>query len=172
VSRSPRLTAIGLPPEEARAVSDSAWGVYTTSATLIFALNVVPAAVAHYRCYPRRSKVTKASKRAGKGTINRALLEHMTTIPNSDPLPQVRKNPARPVGRGHSGGGDSSAVPRSCKSRLYRRGASPSALDQRRLPNFKAPAPHAPLCSLDDVYGKKKKSQGGISTLNFPALLW
>jgi len=43
------LTAIGLPPEEARASLRFSLGRHTTSADLDFALNVVPAAVAQLR---------------------------------------------------------------------------------------------------------------------------
>jgi cysteine desulfurase len=43
------LTAIGLPPEEARASLRFSLGRHTTSADIDFALNVVPAAVAHLR---------------------------------------------------------------------------------------------------------------------------
>jgi len=43
------LTAIGLPPEEARASLRFSLGRHTTSADIDFALNVVPAAVAQLR---------------------------------------------------------------------------------------------------------------------------
>jgi cysteine desulfurase len=55
------LTAIGLPPEEARASLRFSLGRHTTSADLDFALNVVPAAVAQLReLSPAYRKVAKA----------------------------------------------------------------------------------------------------------------
>ena len=55
------LTAIGLPPEEARASLRFSLGRHTTSADLEFALNVVPAAVAQLReLSPAYRKVAKA----------------------------------------------------------------------------------------------------------------
>ena len=56
-----RLTAIGLPPEEARASLRFSLGRHTTSADLDFALNVVPAAVAQLReLSPTYRNVAKA----------------------------------------------------------------------------------------------------------------
>jgi cysteine desulfurase len=43
------LTAIGLPPEEARASLRFSLGRHTTSADIDFAMNVVPAAVTQLR---------------------------------------------------------------------------------------------------------------------------
>ena len=55
------LTAIGLPPEDARASLRFSLGRHTTSADLDFALNVVPAAVAQLReLSPAYRKVAKA----------------------------------------------------------------------------------------------------------------